>query len=87
MKKNIFRAIDLIILANLIAEVGYCAFMVFFVLRPEGVSGPLFTKALELPPNLVIMRRLYAIEHWLAFGIILGYLGIKERIYGMKLWT
>jgi hypothetical protein len=87
MKKNIFRVIDLVILINLAVEVAYCAYMVFFVLRPEGVSGPLFAKALELPPNLVIMRRLYAIEHWMTFGITLGYLGIKEKIYGMKLWS
>jgi hypothetical protein len=46
----------------------YASDMVFDELKPEGHSGPLGDAASELvedDPNLMITRRLYAIEAWL----------------------
>ena len=35
------RALHWLIIANFVSGLGYAAWMVFFVIRPEGVSGPL----------------------------------------------
>ena len=59
-------------------EVAYAAFQVFFVLQPAGVVGPMLTAAREVPHELMVVRRLYAIEAWIAFVGLALYLGITE---------
>ena len=66
------------IILNLGAEAAYAGFMVFVVLRPEGVSGPLFEAALQMPHDLMMVRRAYATESWVALGALSIYVGVTE---------
>ena len=56
----------------------YAGYMVFFVLRPEGSVGPLLSQALTIPFELMVTRRLYALEAWVTGGMLVLYLGITE---------
>lgn len=54
--------------ANSVVNFLYASNMVFNVLKPEGHEGPLYDKAVDLiesHPELMLARRLYAIEAWL----------------------
>ena len=51
----------------------YAGFQVFYVLQPEGQIGPMFSAASEAPFELMVLRRLYAIEGWLIGGVLLLY--------------
>jgi hypothetical protein len=42
-------------------------YMVFVVYKIPGQSGPLFAKALDVPHEFFLQRRLYALEAWLCF--------------------
>lgn len=61
-------------------EVAYAAFQVFFVLQPAGVVGPMLTAARDAPHELMVVRRLYAIEAWIALVGLALYLGITELL-------
>jgi len=66
------------IIAALVLEVAYATVMVFVVHQPEGAFGPLMFSGAEVPPEEMAVRRLYAIEGWIAFGFLALYLGITE---------
>ncbi len=66
------------IIAHLAIEVVYAGYMVFAVLRPPGVSGPLGAAAATVPLELMVPRRLYALEHWVAFVGLALYLAVTE---------
>lgn len=66
------------IIAHFAFQMAYSGYMVFVVLRPEGVSGPLFAAALELPHEFMVTRRMYAMEHWIAAAGLAVYLAITE---------
>ena len=64
-------------------QIFYGMAQVFFVLIPEGGSaGPLWGSSVEIPFELMLSRRLYAIETWVAIAGLAIYLAI---IYGRKL--
>ena len=65
------------IILNLVFQMGYAAYMVFFVVTPES-SGPLFEAAKTFPFEQMVTRRLYAIEFWIATGAFSLYLGLTE---------
>lgn len=67
-------------ITNLIAQMGYASFQVFVVLQPEGHVGPMFAAATSLPFEQMMIRRMYAIEAWIAFGILAIYLGVTELL-------
>ena len=53
--------------------------MVFNILRPEGgAGGPLFERALEIPHEQMVTRRLYAMEFWIAAAGLAIYLALTE---------
>ena len=66
------------IIINFLFEIGYASFMVFRVLSPHGVEGPLWGQALSIPHDLLVARRLYAIEGWIAIAGLTIYLAITE---------
>lgn len=72
------RLLHWAIILNFVAEMIYAGYIVFAVLRPEGVSGPLFEKALEIPFELMVTRRLYALEFWIATAGLALYLALTE---------
>jgi len=59
-----------------ILEIGYGFYMVFFVVG--GSRWPLMAKAIETPIEVILKRRLYAIETWIAIAGLAVYLVLTE---------
>ena len=77
----ILKIIHYTIIFLLFTEFLYAGFILFFVLKPAGLSGPLWGKAIELVktnPDLLMARRAYATEAWIAFAGLAVYLAITE---------
>lgn len=72
-----WRLLHWIIILNLLIQVLYGSYMVFFVVTGEG-SGPLWGQALEMPFEKMVTRRLYALETWVAMVGLSLYLGLTE---------
>ncbi len=55
--------------------------MVFVVYKIPGElgSGPLWSKALTLPHDFMVQRRLYALEAWICFIGLALYFGISTK--------
>lgn len=63
---------------TLAVEAAYCGFLVLVVLSPDGTPTPVLFRARDLPMELLIERRLYAIEGWIAGTGLALYLGLTE---------
>ena len=72
------RFLHWFIIINFLAEIFYGIYMVFFVVG--GSRWPLMAKAVDIPMNVILRRRLYAIEAWVAITGLSIYLGITEII-------
>ncbi|MDF1520834.1 MAG: hypothetical protein RQ728_10090 [Brevefilum sp.] len=59
-----------------ILEIGYGLYMVFFVVG--GSRWPLMARAVETPIEIILKRRLYAIETWIAIAGLAVYLALTE---------
>lgn len=68
-----------IIIVNFVAEIFYGFFQTFFVLQTGGNIGPLWFSASEISYELMVSRRLYAIETWIAIAGLSIYLAIVYR--------
>lgn len=66
-----------IIIINFLFEIGYGGWMVFAVITP-GTPGPLMGAATEIPFEMMMTRRLYASETWVAISGLSIYLAITE---------
>lgn len=73
----VWRWVHWAIIANLFAQCVYVSLQVFVVLQPGGF-GPLGARALEIPHELMMTRRMYALEGWVAFGFLALYLALTE---------
>jgi hypothetical protein len=78
LKRILLLVVHWAIIVNFVIEIAYAGYMVFTVLKPPGHSGPLFERALEIPHELMVMRRLYAIECWIAMAGLAIYLALTE---------
>ena len=78
MKIKTFKILHWGIIANFAVQMFYAGYMVFVVVRPEGVSGPLWAAAKTMPFEMMVTRRLYAIEFWIATGALCIYLALTE---------
>ena len=79
MKYKLLLALHWVIIVNFLFEIAYAGYMVFEVLKPSmGGGGPLMARALEIPHELMVTRRLYASECWIAIGGLAIYLAITE---------
>ena len=76
-RKWLLLGLHWLIIVNFLVEILYAAYMVFFVVAPEG-GGALFDKALEFPFEQMVTRRLYALEFWLATVGLSLYLALTE---------
>ena len=74
---RLIRGLHALIILNFLVEIGYTAYMVFAVVTPD-MAGPLGPRALDLPHELMVTRRLYAIECWVAIAGCAIYLAITE---------
>ena len=65
------------IIVNFAVEILYASHMIFNVVAPPG-GGPLFEQATSFPHEMMMTRRLYAVECWLAIAGLSIYLAITE---------
>ncbi len=80
-----WRVVHWVIVANFAIGIAYAAWMVFVELRPPGGGiGPLGAEAHGMDPTILIVRRLYASEAWIAIGGLSVYLAIVE--IGPRFW-
>ncbi|MDY6867946.1 MAG: hypothetical protein SVT56_08580 [Chloroflexota bacterium] len=70
------KVLHWIIITNFIIEIGYGLYMVFFVVG--GGRWPLMAKATQTPIEVILKRRLYAIEAWIAIAGLAVYLALTE---------
>jgi len=70
------RILHRFIILNFLAEIFYGFYMVFFVVG--GSKWPLMARAVDTPMNVILKRRLYALESWVAIAGLSIYLGITE---------
>lgn len=61
-----------------ITQVFYAFYMVFFVVKPIDVAGPLWGNAKGMDFEMMVTRRLYAIEFWVSFGAMCIYLALTS---------
>lgn len=74
------KIIHWVIIVNFALNVVYGAYQVFFALAPEGHFGPLGAAAKTMDPNLLMARRMYAIEVWISIAGLCLYLAITEYL-------
>lgn len=72
------RILHVFLIANFVSNIFYCGYQVFVVLAPAGHIGPLWGAAADLSTELVVKRRLYAIEFWVTIGAASIYVAITE---------
>lgn len=78
MKINWWRVVHGVIILLFTTQILYGYFMVFW-----GVGGerfPLFMRAIETPVEVILKRRLYAVEVWVAFSGLAVYLALTELL-------
>ncbi|MCA9546964.1 MAG: hypothetical protein KC613_21325 [Myxococcales bacterium] len=78
MGRWLLRGLHWAIILNFAFEMAYAGYMVFAVIKPEGHSGPLLAAAKTMPFELMVTRRLYAIEFWIATAGLAIYLALTE---------
>jgi len=71
-----FRAAHYFFILMFVTECFYAGFQVFVVLG----GGPLFMRAASIDPDILMARRMYAIEGWLALGGLALYIGLTEVV-------
>lgn len=75
MKKR-WRILHWVIIANFLLQIVYGSYMVFFIIG--GSKWPLFMKAVKTPVEVILKRRLYALETWIATAGLAVYLAVTE---------
>jgi hypothetical protein len=75
VKFSWWKIIHWIIIINLVAGALYDAYMVFFVV---GGGMPLFEREVTLPLDILLRRRLFALETWVITAGLVVYLAITE---------
>jgi len=78
MMRGFWLLIHIGIIISLIIQVTYSGYQVFVTLQPAGVEGPMGAAAVSLPFEAMVVRRLYALEGWVAFIGLAVYLAITE---------
>lgn len=80
------RLLHILIIVILLTEIAYSSFQVFVVLDIAGGAGPLWFRADALvhggtdAVDVLIARRLYAIEGWIAFVGLVLYIAVTEIV-------
>lgn len=76
MRSKLLRILHGVIIINFLAEIMYGTYMVFFAVG--GSRWPLMASAVDTPIEIILKRRLYAIETWIAISGFAIYLGLTE---------
>lgn len=75
MKGKWWRIVHWVLIVNFLLGAAYAAYMVFFVV---GGGAPLFQRAKDISFEVLVARRLYAIETWIILVGLGLYLAITE---------
>ena len=76
-KKWLWQVLNWVIIINFLFQIIYGMSQVFFVLFPPGgAPGPLFLSSTEISYELMMARRMYAIETWIAIVGLAVYIAI-----------
>jgi len=79
-KKILWQILHWFIIIIFLIQIVYGMVQTFFILIPEGsLPGPLLGRSIEIPYELMVTRRLYAIETWIAIAGLVIYLVISYR--------
>lgn len=70
------RVLHWVIIANFILGILYGTYLVFFVVGGGGI--PLFQRATRTPVEVILKRRLYSVEVWIATSGLAVYLALTE---------
>ena len=73
-KRNWWPYVHWFIIINFIAEIAYGFYMVFFIVG--GGRWPLWARAIDTPTEVILKRRLYAIEVWVAISGLAIYMAL-----------
>lgn len=86
IKETFKRWLDRLLIVHFTLGLLYPAYVIFFILKPEGqtTSGPLFSLAGSISFELMVKRRLYALEFWLISLLMIVYFANRKRIFGWK---
>lgn len=78
---------DRFIIAFLIWDIAYCAYMLFVVYHFPGSKLALLDSAIEVPSDYMLARRLYAIQAYVILMVLFVYLGMRKKIwdFGQKI--
>lgn len=78
MKINWWRMLHVFIIVLFLGEILYGYFMVFYFVGGE--RYPLFRRAIGTPIEVILKRRLYAVEVWVALSGLSIYLAVTELL-------
>jgi hypothetical protein len=73
-----WRILHVAIIGILVLQAVYSFVQLLVFLQPEGVVGPLFGTARDIDHDLLMARRAYAIEGWIALVGLFLYLAVTE---------
>lgn len=76
MKSKHWKVIHWLVILNFVLEISYGFYMVFFTIG--GGKWPLFARAVKIPIEVILKRRLYSVETWIAIAGLAVYLAITE---------
>ena len=74
--RNWWKILHWFIIINFVIGIVYGFFMVFFAVG--GGRYPLWLRAVDTPIEVILKRRLYAIEAWVATAGLAVYLALTE---------
>jgi len=73
-----WKVLHWFIIINFVLGIFYGFFMVFFAVG--GGRYPLWMRAIDIPVEVILKRRLYAIEAWVASAGLAVYLALTEFV-------
>jgi len=76
--RKFWKVLHWFIIINFLVGILYGFFMVFFAVG--GGRYPLWMQAVDTPIEIILKRRLYAIEAWMATAGLAVYLAVTEYL-------
>lgn len=84
MKPRLYKILDVAVQIFIVTGFVYAAYQLLVVFAVPGQPIVLFGRAVQIDFQILVMRRLYALEFWIIFTSYLVYLGNRKRIWNLK---
>jgi len=84
MPRGIKIILDIAVQFFIVTGFLYAAYQLFVVFGNKEGSMVLFNSAASIPHELLVARRLYALEFWLIFTCYIVYLGFRQRLWNFE---